>query len=272
MSKKLILTAATILCIGLTPFAKDNGKSTKNTKGNGAQKENNSDSTFGKKWYRSEYALDNGSSANLGFTVSGMYSRPVKKEKLNASRSLRDFIPGYPVNWITTYDEVEIWSTCNGKAMKAVSPNDALSAEQKNILATSDMGADIVINVRYKYLNPVNDIVENNEMHVTMTLVPDVEAEYFGGSQKMKDYFNENVVVKISKTLSGKFQGAKVMFTINEEGEVVNVKISKSSGDSNTDQLMLDAINKMPKWKPAENSKGAKLKQLFEFSIGNDGC
>jgi len=29
----------------------------------------------------------------------------------------------------------------------------------------------------------------------------------------------------------------------------------------------------MPRWKPAENSKGIKVKQEFEFIVGNgDGC
>jgi len=48
-------------------------------------------------------------------------------------------------------------------------------------------------------------------------------------------------------------------------------QLSKTSGDQKTDKLLLKAINKMPKWKPAENSDGIKVKQEFEFSVGNCG-
>ena len=68
------------------------------------------------------------------------------------------------------------------------------------------------------------------------------------------------------------FQQCVVIFAINEAGEIVNAKISRSSGDSKTDKLLLETIYKMPKWKPAKNSKGIKVKQIFEFSVGNRGC
>ena len=50
--------------------------------------------------------------------------------------------------------------------------------------------------------------------------------------------------------------------------------VSKSSGDAATDKLLLKAITKMPKWKPAETTDGTKVKQAFEFSVNNDtpGC
>ena len=34
----------------------------------------------------------------------------------------------------------------------------------------------------------------------------------------------------------------------------------------------METINKMPKWKPAENANGLKMKQEFEFSVGIPGC
>src|SRR4051812_9112396 len=83
----------------------------------------------------------------LQFGVNGKYERPVKKESLIDCDSLNDIIAYYPVNWITTYDSVEILATCNGKTMRAMSANDKLSTEQKNILKTIDLGADLYINV-----------------------------------------------------------------------------------------------------------------------------
>ena len=252
--KKLILTSATVLFISLSAFAQN--------------------TAYNEQWYESENTAAKGLPRELSYGVRGNYERPVTKEKLDVAKSISDFIPDYPVNWITEYVSVEILAACNGKVMKAVSANDVLSAEQKNILKTVDPGTAIIINVKYRSKNTVTDNIENHTMNVSMMIVPEREAEYVGGKQQMKKYLKENVINKIYETIPGQFQDANaiVIFTVNEEGEIVNAKISKTSGDPKTDKLLVEAITKMPKWKPAENSKGIKVKQEFEFSVGNGGC
>ena len=215
-----------------------------------------------------------GTLQDLSFDVHGRYTRSVTMEKLNEAKLISDFIIGYPVNWIDEYVSVDILATCNGKFMKAISPNITLNAEQKNILNTVDLGTGIIINVKYKSRNIENNIIENKIMNVSMMVIPEVEAEYVGGEQQLKKYLRESVISKISETTYKLLQDsiAIVIFTVNEEGEIINGKISKTSGDLKTDKLLLEAIYKMPKWKPAKNSKGKKVKQEFEFSVGNSGC
>jgi TonB family protein len=263
--KSLIFISVTILFIGLTSFFIQDG-------------------TYSKKWFVSEHTADTGFSQNLRFEVHGRYSRPVKKENLNEAKLISDVIPGYPTSWITDYVSVEILATCDGKSMKALSPNEALTVEQKAILKKVDLGSDIFINVKYRSKNAVTDSIENNEIgldlfqggvYVKITVVqeiPEIEAEYAGGHQQMTNYLKENAINKISQTTPKHFQQGVVLFTVNEEGEIVNAKISKTSGDSKTDKLLVEAINKMPKWKPAENSKGIKVKQEFEFNVSTGGC
>jgi TonB family protein len=249
--KKFSLASATVLFIGLTAFVHHG--------------------TNGKKWHKSDDTTDVGSTKDLNFEVHGNYKRVVKKETLNDAKYLYDFITGYPVNWIANYISVEISATSNGKAMKAMSTNDALSTVQKNILATADLGTEIVTNVKYKYKNSATDDMEDREAHISMTVIPETEAEYVGGNEKMKKYLQENVINKISETTAPKLQQGVVIFTVNEKGEIANAKISQSSGDIKTDKLMVKAITKMPRWKPAENSKHIKVKQDFEFSVDNGG-
>lgn len=250
---KLILTSAAVL-FGFTAFAQN--------------------IAYNKQWYKSENTAAAGLSRELSYEVHGNYTRPVTKEKLGEASLLSDFITGYPVNWITDYVSVEILATSNGKAMKAISTNDVLSAEQKNILNTVDPGTGIIINVNYKYKNPVTDNIYIHNMNVSMMIVPEAEAVYAGGQQQLKKYLKENVISKISETKSAQLQEANaiVIFTVNEEGEIINAKISETSGDVKTDKLLINAINKMPNWKPAENSKGIKVKQEFKFRVGNAGC
>ena len=230
-------------------------------------------------------------SQEIDFDVHGRYKRAVKDEKLFDAKLLSDVIDGYPANWITNYVSVEIEVICNGKVIKAVSSGDALSTEQKNILRKADMASDIFINVKYQYKNPAIDHVENNKMNVEMTVVPETEAQYIGGEKEMRNYLRENAINKIPEScykivrpFQQQFQQQTqpqfklqtlIRFTVNEEGEITAAKIVKTSADKEIDKLLLDAINKMPKWKPAKDAKGVNVKQEFEFSVNggrSGGC
>jgi TonB family protein len=211
-------------------------------------------------------------SQDLTFEIRGKYLHAIKKEKLNEAKFISDIIPYYPAQWIMSYVSVDFLATCDGKAMMATSKSDTLSTEQKNILNTVDLGTDIVIDIKYKNKNSVTDNIDNSLMKYSVTLIPEIEAEYPGGYQQMTQYVKENAINKISETTSKEFQPVIVRFTVNEKGEIANAQIFKTSGDPNIDKLLLDVINEMPKWSPAEGSKGIKVKQEFEFSVGKAGC
>lgn len=213
-----------------------------------------------------------GFSQNLSYDVHGKYSHPIKKEILNKAESMSDIIPYYPEHWIMGYVSVEISATSDGKTMMAASANDRLSTEQKNILDKVDLGTDIVINITYKFKNPVTGNIDIGSSNYSATVIPEIEAEYPGGQQQMTQYLEENAINKISDTTSRHIQEAIVRFTVDEEGEIADAQIFKTSGDPKTDKLLLKVINKMPKWSPAEDLKGIKVKQEFEFSVGNVGC
>lgn len=205
--------------------------------------------------------------------IQAKYARPITMGKLHEAGLVSELISGYPVNWITEYISVELKATCKGKTRQAVGPNDVLTAEQRNILKTVDLGSDIVIHVKYKYNDGIIDYTEDKELHVTMTLVPETEAEFMGGSGKLKEYVKSNISDKISETIPAQFQKGVVLFTVDEEGKIMNAKITQTSGDLKTDRSLLDMVYNMPKWKPAENSKGMKVKQEFVLRIGNnEGC
>jgi TonB family protein len=251
---KLILTLATALLTGLTAFAQTD-------------------------------FLAGFSSApvyppqELSYSVHGRYDRPVYKEAMDRAKLVSDFIDGYPTNWIDEYVSVEIIATNSGKEISGVSANDQLTTEQKNILKAADLSSDIMINVKYKYKSGLTNNSVNQElniaktvMNIKLTVIPETEAEYASGQKQMSAYLKESVINKIPESIAKQIKAAQVIFTVNEKGEIEDAKISKTSGDEKTDQLLLESINKMPKWKPAENEKGIKVKQYFQFNVGQYGC
>ncbi len=266
--KKLILTIVTMMFIGLLAFAYGSGKWTKE---NINENEIKSGKATRLNWPANLSLQKADLPPELKYDIRERSSRHINKEQLTGAKLISDIISDYPVNWITTYVSVEISATCGGKVLKAVSSNEMLSAEQKDIMNTSDMGTDVVIDVNYTYKVPVTNAIEKNKMHVAMTLVPEVEAEYVGGNEHMINYLKKNIV-EFSKTTPEQSKQITIRFTVNEEGKVINANVSNASGYNEIHILLLDAIYQMPKWKPAENSKGVKVKQDFEFKVGQVGC
>ncbi len=213
-----------------------------------------------------------GFSQSIGYEVRGTYKRPIIKEKLIEAKTMSDVNPGFPSSWIKDYISVEVLATCNGVNMKAKSANDTLSNGQMSILKMADMGTDIVVNVKYNPKNSYNSDVFR-VINFSYTIVPEFEAEYPGGYQLLKKYLKTNAIDKIPETIGRQLQQTSVRFSINEQGQVTDTQLSKSSGNDTIDQLLLQTINEMQNWKPAENSNGVKVKQEFELYVGTMiGC
>ncbi len=251
MSKKIIVVGFSVLVTCLTSFAQF---------GKAAGPSNDFRNTVPS------------STKELSYNVTGTYKRPILREKLNNAKLIGDVIDGYPCNWITEYISVEILATCSGKTMKAVSRNQVLSLEQKNILKTVDLGTHIVINVNYIHKDAVTKETQAKKIDVTMMVIPEVQAEYNGGYDQLMVYLKGKSKGIITGKKAKDFDWLIIRFTINEAGEVTNTKVNGKSKDEKIEKQFIEVIKNMPKWTPAENSKGVKVKQEFEFSVGNYGC
>lgn len=251
-----------------------------------------------------------GYSQNSGYEYAGRFTPTIKKEQLYFASSVSEIMPEFnryfalPVrereqmNYLVNmtdgpqgyfvfpqvnfgkfidYVSVEISATCSGKFFTSQSTGELLTTEQKNILNTADLGTNILVKIKFSYKNPVNDNPGNagkiKEGDYAVTVVPETEAEYPGGSRLITAYLTDNVFNKISqKSASEKISQAIVNFTVNEDGEIVGANIFRTSTDPRIDKLILDATNKMPRWRPAENSKGVKVKQVISIPFGSGGC
>lgn len=215
-----------------------------------------------------------GFSQYVGFDVFGTQTNPysdqysiITLDTLAEAKTLGDMNRWYRASWVDSYIKVEIASTCGDLFKKAISKNDTLTIEQMNLLNRAD--EDCKIDVQVKYI-PKNTLKDNPPRHMNFSLkmIPVHEAKYPGGIQQMKAYLQEKAIDKISKTTFEQIKLATVRFNINEEGQVLDAQIFKTSEDDTIDELMLTAINNMPKWKPAENAEGTKIMQEFDFSLG----
>jgi TonB family protein len=164
-------------------------------------------------------------------------------------------------------------STHNGVVVTATGNSNQLTPLQKQLLAQIEPGDEINITVKfmYKYLVHVGKITTGTLM---VTAIPEHEAEYpNGGLEELTAYFNDYVNSKSPKKAVQEIPNrATIHFTVDEEGKVVNASIIRTSSNAQTDQLLLEAAQKLPRWKPAQNINGVTIKQQFTLSFGGRGC
>ncbi|MBK8829255.1 MAG: energy transducer TonB [Saprospiraceae bacterium] len=211
-------------------------------------------------------------SQDLAFEVKGAYARPVRAEKLEKATTMGDLIDGYPSSWITEYVSTGIQIVSDQKVNQALSFNEQLTPEQISLLKSARLGDEVVIDIKYKSRNFISKNLDERLLHYTATVIPEQEAEYPGGREPMKAYLQENAIRKIPNESFKELQQVIFLFTVDEHGQVINARITTTSSDPKTDTLLLEALNNMPKWKPAENRTGIKVTQDFELIVGNTGC
>jgi TonB family protein len=100
------------------------------------------------------------------------------------------------------------------------------------------------------------------------TSIPFISAEFPGGKDKLFKYIKTNVTDKVSISKDAPVvEKVIAKFTVDQNGNVTNATIHKSSGHSSIDKLLLDAIIAMPKWTPAQNPKDNSVGQEMLFPL-----
>jgi hypothetical protein len=274
MSKRLILISATVLCMSMTDFSQNpkyeyRGRFTPSIK-----KEKLKEAIF----------------INEIMPEFSRYFLLPYEERIRFDELLKlvdsprryyvypqeSFYPQKNYEKIMDYVSIEISAVCQGKAFTSQSTGSALTMKQKDILNAADLGTDLGITIKFKYKNWANDNLDGRselkKAEYIVTVVPETEAGYPGGYKQITEYLKKNVIDKISEAgASEKIRRAILKFRVNEEGQIMEAKISRTSTDPKIDKLILDAAHKMPKWNPAKDSKGIKVKEEFSIVFGG-GC
>lgn len=251
-----------------------------------------------------------GFSWSYKFNYTGSYFPKIKNESLNNINSVSDITPDfwrsmqmryedrrkmeelrktdftqvsafnsqeYNYNNIVEYVSVNVSAINKGKVRSSQGSGNELTPQQKSILKSADPGTNISIKVNFRFKNQAKNATNGDSgVHsgeLTVGIVPEVEAEYPGGIAQLSEFYNKNIFSKISEESAyNKVMLASVKFTVNEDGQITDTQISKTSTDPQLDKLILDQTKKMPKWKPAKNSEGKKIKQEITIPFGGGGC
>lgn len=202
------------------------------------------------------------------FYIVDRGEKSVSLSSLQNANNIADFIEYYPASWISQYESVEVHTTSNGRLQKAVSRDANLTAEQKNILGTADMFTDVVVYVRYKSTNSITNEVKDEDMVLKMVVRPEVEAKFPTGKDGLVKYLREKSKDEMANLNSEMGISAIVYFTIDENGNPIDIEISEAATHKGINAFLTDALKNMPKWSPAKDANGGAVMQKFEFVFG----
>jgi TonB family protein len=180
----------------------------------------------------------------------------------------------YNYHTLVDYVLVRISTTRNGKTTTAVNTGSKLSDAQKRILQSVESGEDIAIEIAFRYKTGFRAAAGSHVIRgrLALTAVPEHEAE-FPYKDSLSLFLKERVLFIAKQTgLGASMMQAIVTFTVTEHGQVSDAVIVRTTTDKKADELLREAILSMPKWIPASNAAGFKVKQRYTVRLSADGC
>jgi len=192
----------------------------------------------------------------------------IEKEDLVAAKLISDINRFYKSDWVEEYISVEVKAFNDGILKRIESLNDTLSKAQKEIMFHSDEGSSISVSIKYM---PNNTLKNNSEKIYDFSFIidPEKKAMYTQGEDAWNLYFKEKALDLIPENSFKDYDVAAIRFTIDEEGEIINGQVFQASKNPEIDALLLETIEKMPCWTPAEYANGKKVKQDYVLMVGS---
>jgi hypothetical protein len=194
-------------------------------------------------------------------------------DKLKDINSLTELNRYYKSSWVKDFISVDISAYHDGEAKVVTNINDELTEEQKELILDSDLNSDISVVVHYIPDNTLSDN-EPQKFNFTFKLEPDSDASFPGGQQKLIEYIENKAISQLDKDDFRANHLTAIEFSVDETGKVVDAEIYDMDAYGaeqyeKANQVLLDAICKMPDWDPAAYASGDQVKQDFVLRVGD---
>ncbi|WP_420315874.1 energy transducer TonB [Ekhidna sp.] len=210
---------------------------------------------------------------NFSYDIGSRYWATISKADLSNATSINDIIPK-EANWAPyPIQKIDVKLISDGTELIKTSNNLTLTEEQLDLLKTAQYSDDLQLLASYGESMPLPNAMDQEQLNYFITVVPEKEAAYSNGNDGLLAYLKDESALIIT-TIEGDLLGAgKIMFTINSNGNLTDVKLTETTGYPFVDKHMIDLFSKLPgTWTPAENGEGEKVAQTLMFSFGSIGC
>lgn len=210
---------------------------------------------------------------DFAFDMGSRFFATISKEDLEKAKSVTEIIPkdadwsAYPIK------NVRVKLITDNTEVSESGYDLTLNQQQLSLLKTANYSDNLRLLGSYGNVNAFPFVDEQYDLNYMITVVPEKEAAYAEGKDKLLAYLKENSSVIVSSVQGQNLGAGKIAFTIDTQGNVANVRLIGTSNHLFVDQHMLNLIPKLSgKWIPAENARGEKVEQTLVFSFGSMGC
>lgn len=205
----------------------------------------------------------------------GTRFRGITKEEIAKASSFEKFMINDHFDRITEIHSLDlIFFKDDQHSSQKVSHNGSLiSDKQKQLLLDAPFSSNFVLEA-YCTREMVNtDGLEKTKYTPHLTIVPSVQATYKGGFDNLISYFKENSTEVIKQAQSKQLTPAKIYFTVNEYGNIQDVKLSNTTNYPEIDKHMFELVKNMPlNWTPAKDAQGNNVNQELVYFFAVEGC
>lgn len=270
MKKRIIISATTLVILGILLFGFTNLKSNKSkeiatTEPIEPRIENNA--YFGP--YEKPFP-------NLYYGVDARFEA-VKKADIQNATSIYDFLNDGEKDQIVTIKSVKLSVIKDNQLsqLQVLGTTDQLSKAQTELLKSLDYFNHFTIRTEFKGKNMETGVIEDKYFGPHITIVPDQQATYTEGKDALLNYFKDYSRKDMNIVSTEKLNAIKISFIVNTEGKVTNVKHdAMSTGYPSIDKKMMALVKNIPgEWIPAQKANGEKIDQELVFTFGlADGC
>ncbi len=190
------------------------------------------------------------------------------KDDVRRAKTLVEINEYYKPEWIKEFKQVTYSIIIDRKQKYFVADDDTLFEEIRMQLLSADPGSSIEVEVAYL---PDNNLNFNDLKHQQFSFIfePDISASYHGGNDALAEYLTSNAIEKLSKSVFKQHHLTAVNFIIDSRGQINDVEVFESSGDLETDRMLVDALCKMPAWSPAKYEDGMEVDQQYVLLVGD---
>jgi hypothetical protein len=209
----------------------------------------------------------------LTFNVDHRFLTNISKEKLLNARSILDIIPAEATENLSSYQHVKVAVLAEEMEYTETGIGEILNFNQLSLLSKVDYADNFYIRAKCENKNTYNGYMEDYDLVYYITVIPEKEAQYEGGNDKLNEYLKENGQKIMGSLKRSQLKPGQVSFEVTKTGEIADIKLDSTCGFTEIDEEMMDLISNLPgKWQAASNEKGERINQQLTYFFGIQGC
>jgi len=209
------------------------------------------------------------------FYEVGPRFEPIKKTKLDAAKTISDFLDARTVASIVSLQSVNVIVIENDEQtdIRENGTTATFTDAQLHLLQSFDYATNFEVRTHFRKKNGNTGVLISDFSSPYFTIVPEKQAIYSYGKEALLSYFREESKEAGTNVDSQNLKAARLSFRVTEQGGVEFIELERSSGYPELDEKMIELISNLPgSWKPAENAEGKKVDQELIISFGARGC